>query len=356
VTDAPLPPNACSIDPDDGQVAIAAAIGACPDGSTILFPPNETYHQTDKINVERRSDLVIDGNGSTFVKTSPSTGSDALGSSSTRPNWQLLENKNVTLQDMTIRGAFSDPPFPRNPNLVPGPNQYDHGIAIFGGEEITLRDLSVFNVLGEFVSIAPSGFIRGGGALAGEVPRNIHVERLHGEHAGRQCIAPTAVVGFWLTDSYLADCQQAGVDMEMDVAGEPIQDVHILRNRISDYYFSAITVPLSGKTGDVEGVEIRGNVTLTPPDTCFPTVLITYRSDGSTAADIVTEDNDLQTLSSGITYRDVASGSIRNNRIRKTAPNSLCGPSSAQTVQLVNSPNVVVSSNTAIEDGIRLVH
>jgi hypothetical protein len=339
----PPGPALCKVAPGDGQGAIAAAIKGCPNGSTVLFPANQTYHQTDKIVVTGRKDLVIDGNGSTFVKTSPSDGNTA------RPNWQLVENRRVTLQNMTVRGAFTNPTSPRNPTLVTGPNQFDSAVFIYGGDGTTVRDVSAFNVFGEFVTTAPSGFVRGGGALDGEVPRSVRVERLHGEHAARQCVAPTAAYGFWLVDSSLSDCQQNAVDAEIDVPGEPLRDVHITGNTISGYYFSAIAVPVAGRTGDVDGVEIRGNKILTGSDTCFPSVLANYpESPVASVANVVTEDNDMKTLGTGVSYRSVSSGSVRNNRIEKTAPDSLCGPPSPRPVVQNDSPNVAVAGNTAV--------
>jgi hypothetical protein len=336
------PPNACRIDPPDNEAGIAAAIGACPDGSTVVFPPNATYHQAGTIVVERRRDLVIDGNGSTFVKTS---GNDPA---QTRPNWELLEGRNVTVRNMAVRGAFTNPPSPRNPTLVPGPNQYDAGVLIYGGNGITVSDVSVSNVFGDFVTTAPSGFVRGGGALGGEVPTNVRIARLNGQHAARQCVAPTAAVGFWLVDSSLSDCQQTGVDVEMDVPGEPLHDVHIVGNTISGYYFSAITVPMPGQAGDVDGVEIRSNTLLTPPDTCYAPVLIVESANGASVANVVVASNQIQSLNNGVTYRDVASGAITGNRIEKTVGDFICGPPRPQPVVVVNSPAVPVTGNTAV--------
>jgi hypothetical protein len=49
----------------------------------------------------------------------------------------------------------------------------------------------------------------------------------------------------------------------------------------------------------------------------------------------------------GVQLQDVASGSVRNNRLENTA-GRLCVPPEPQAVYLLNSPNVVLSSNTAV--------
>jgi hypothetical protein len=325
----------CNITPSDGQVAIGAAIQGCANGSTVIFPANQTYHQTDKIVVEGRSDLVIDGNGSTFIKTSVSVAGAA------RPNWHLAANTNLLVKNMVIQGSFV-PPATR---AAFSGNQFEHGFNIAGGSGITIQDVKITRVFGDFVTVAPNG-----DALQ-PVARNVRIERLEGRYAARQCVAPIGVVGFWLTDSKLSDCFQTGVDIEPDVAGELVQDVHILRNTITGTYFTAIQAPVKGAPGDVKNIEIRGNMITRAPDTCFPAVLITYPQNnvGNTTmlSGIVIEDNDLKTLSNGVVMQDVASGSVRNNRIENTAGN-LCAPPTPKAVKLINSPNVLVSGNTMV--------
>ena len=332
--------SSCSINPADGQDAITSAIKGCPDGSTVVFPAGRTYHQTDRILVLGRSNLVIDGNGSTFVTSAPNDSGASIYQA--RPNWMVVESAGVTMKNMTIRGNLA--PGPRG--ILPG-NQYNAGVMIYGGKDITLSDLSVYSVFGEFVVSNPSGFYYGGGALDGQVPVNVRITRLHGEHAARQCIGATAANGFWLEDSTLSDCYQNGVDIEPDWPGEPAHNVHILRNTISGFYISAITVPTAYKSGDVDGVEIRGNKTTTASDSCYPPVLIGGVQDNTfTLNNVVVADNTLMTLYGGVKYTYVASGSISGNDITVTVSPNYCGPPRGVPVQLVNSPNVVVGTNT----------
>lgn len=331
----------CPIDPGDGQDAIAAAIRRCPDGSTVVFPAGRTYHQSDKIAVVGRRDLVIDGNGSTFVSSAPNDGSATIYQA--RPNWQVVEGTNVVVKNMTIRGNL-----PTGPRGILAGNQYNAGVMIYGGNGVSVTDVSVFSVFGEFVVSNPSGFYYGGGALDGQIPANVHITRLRGEHAARQCVSATAAQGFWLEDSTLADCYQNGVDIEPDVAGERVRDVHVLNNTISGYYFSALTVPTAYQSGDVDGVEIRGNRTTSPSDTCYAPVLIGgVQGNAFTLANIVVAANTLKTLYDGVKETYVASGSVTGNDITITVSPSFCGPPLGVAVRLVNSPNVVVRSNVA---------
>jgi hypothetical protein len=331
----------CSIAPADGQDAIAAAIRACPNGSTVLFPSNQTYHQTDKIMVTGRKNLTIDGNGSTFVKTSPSA------SGAVKPNWWLENDTSLVIKNMTVRGSFI-PPSTRG--IIPG-NQYEHGFTVASGVGITIQDVAVFRVYGEFVTVQPS-CAPTSCSIQDPPARNVRVLRLVGDYAARQCIAPISVVGFWLEDSKLSNCWQHGVDAEIDYPEEILQDLHFLRNEVSNHWGSAFAVPVKGNPGNVRNIEIRNNRVLTAPDVCLPAIWVTYPDNNvgnaSMLQGIVVADNQLKTIYEGVKLQDVASGSVTGNRIEITVSPNLCGPPRGQPVVLVNSPNVVVSGNTGV--------
>ncbi len=333
-------PALCDIDPPDGHVAITAAIAACADGSTVRFPAGRVYHQNDAISVVGRRDLVIDGNGSTFISSAPNEHWASIYDA--RPNWRIVEGTRVHLRGLTIRGNL--PPGPRG--ILPG-NQYNAGITIYGGERIHVSDVSVFAVFGEFVVSNPSGFFHGLGALDGQIPRDVVIDRLYGEGAARQCVAVSAAEGFHLRDSTLRDCYQNGVDIEPDVAGERIRDVHIIRNSVRGYRFAAIVVPTSYGVGDVQGVEIRGNTT-GASDSCYPAVLLGgVQKNQNLLYDIVVADNRLETLYEGVKATHVASGRVTGNQVTLRAARNLCGPPTAAPVRLIDSPDLGVDSTTA---------
>lgn len=299
------------------------------------FPADRTYHQTDKIAVVRRSGLVIDGNGSTFVKTSPA---DAQG----RPNWELLENADVTLQNMTIQGALA--PAPRG--ISPG-NQYDHGVSILGGDGTMVRDVTVRDVFGDFVTTAPSGFALGTGALGGDVPRDVVIQRVNGKSAARMCVGLTAGIGIVVEDSVLSDCRYAGIDMETDVVGESLRHVRILRNTISGYYLFAIGVagPVDGAptAGDIDDIEIHENVTPTPSDTCWAAVI----ADRGPIGNLVVSANRLKSATHGVSLKGVVSGSVVDNKIQIAASPAGCGVPAPAPVKLAGSPAVTDRGNTS---------
>ncbi len=328
----------CAIAPRRGAPAIAAAIRGCPDGSIVRFPPNKRYAQADTIEVKDRADLVIDGNGSTFTSSVPND-------QQRRPNWRLLRDDRVVIKRMTVVGNFKS----AGPRRVQPDNQLNAGVSIDGGTSVTVRDLAVNDVWGDMVVTLPSGYAENTGALSGEVPTDVHVERLRGRRAARMCVAFTAAKGAWLEDSTLEDCWYGGIDLEVDVLGQPMHDVHILRNKLSGFFIAAIMIPYYGQAGDVADIEIRDNETLTVQDACWP-VLQTKdtrdgRDGGETAANIIIENNRFKTITSGMLIRDVLSGSVAGNDIEMVTPRPECG-TPARPVIVEGSAATVTAGRT----------
>ena len=339
----PSSPSICHVAPADGQAAIATAIRGCPDGSTVQFPKGALYRQTNPIEVADRSNLIIDGGGSTFLSSAPNT-------EEVRPNWRIFRARNVTVRNMTVEGNFKL----SGPRSLPtvtsiAKNQRNSGFAIHGGDGVTVVDVTVRDIFGDMVLVVPSEWTPTNANVHSEIPRNVRIIRLSGTRAARQCVAPTAAIGFWLEDSTLRDCWYGGVDFERDAPGEPMHDAHVLRNTFEGFNFFAVAGTSPGNTGDTNGVEVRGNRTLTPGDTCIATVIFGYYPENpNRMLNVVVEDNQLKSLANGITYDHIEGGSIRNNRLEKTAPDSLCGPPAPVAVAFTNSVNIAVAGNTLV--------
>ncbi len=335
----------CNIAPGDGEVAVTAAIANCPDGSTVRFPRDAVYHQTAEIKVERRVNLTIDGNGSRFISTAPN--SDQLD-----PNWMVVDGVNLILQNMTVEGNFKmDGPrsLERMQLELPSGNHFNGGVMVYGGEGVTVRDVTIQDTFGDGAYAGPSGILPGGAGPNVGLPRNVRFERLHITRTARQGVAFTGGVGLWLEDSTINDAWYLGVDLEIDVPGQLLQDVHILRNTFDGSFFGAIALPWPGDGRSVDGIEIRENRTLAPPDNCGPQISINAYPDQTVpVSNVVTEQNDLLTLSRGIIYRSVTSGAIRDNRIEKRPSAAACGDPEEAPTLVPQSPAVVVEGNTAV--------
>lgn len=335
----------CEIEPADGEAAVTAAIAGCPDGSTVRFPRNAVYHQVSEIKVERRANLTIDGNGSHFISTAPNT-------NQLDPNWMLIDGTNVVLEKMTVEGNFKmEGPrsLERLQKEFPSGIHFNGGVMVYGGENVTVRDVEIRDTFGDGAFAGPSGILPTGAGPHAGIPRNIRFQRLDITRTARQGVAFTGGIGLWLEDSKIRDSWYLGVDLEIDAAGQPLRDVHILRNTFDGSFFAAIAIPWPGDGRSVDGIEIRGNRTLAPPDSCGPQISINADPAATdTMANVVTEENHLLTLSRGILYRSVTSGAIRHNRIEKRPSSFACGDPEEAPVLAPRSPGVLVEHNTVV--------
>jgi len=274
--------------PADGSRAVESDImqflTTVPDGSKVLFPPNGIYGQNGPIDVPDRTNLEIDGNGSTFkqlLPTDPSRPNNA--------NWRIAGGNGVVLHSLVIRGAYD--PVPRGTIDQGFPN--DHGISILGAQNAQVRDVQVFNVAGDFLACDPD--VRRGSDYASDPPcRNVLVDGLRGQHAGRQGVSATAADGFTLQNSSLTDVQNEGVDLEIDVAGELMRNVNVVNNEFSGIYGPSVFVPM-GTWPDVGNITIQGNHVLSPDDLCWPTIHVEAQTQG-----VLVRDNHLLSKGDGV--------------------------------------------------------
>ena len=334
----------CQLPPTDGEAAVTAAIARCPDGTTVRFPRDAVYHQSAAIKVERRADLTIDGNGSSFVSTAANDGQF-------NPNWMIIDSSNVTLHNMDVEGNFKmggPRSLERMQQTFPSGNHFNAGVTVYGGDGVTVRDLTISDTFGDGALAGPSGILPGGAGPHVGIPRNIRFQRLTITRTARQGVAVTGGVGIWLEDSRIVDSWYLGVDLEIDVPGQLLQDVHILRNTFDGTFFGAIALPWPGDGRGVDGIEIRANRTLRPPDGCGAQISVNA-TPGQTepVANVVIEENRLLTQSRGISYANVTSGTIRGNHVEKRASQP-CGDPGEGPVVASASPAVIVDRNTAV--------
>ncbi|MBV9279691.1 MAG: hypothetical protein JOZ41_06390, partial [Chloroflexi bacterium] len=90
-------PHDCSANVDPQLNSWLASV---PNGATIEFPANGCYNQDGEIDVINKSNMTIEGNGSTFHATTQGT--------YRRSNWVFREDSNVAAENMTVYGAEPD--------------------------------------------------------------------------------------------------------------------------------------------------------------------------------------------------------------------------------------------------------
>lgn len=321
----------------DVAAELNAFFGSVPDGSVVQFPPGGCYTQSDSVLLKARAGLTIDGGGSTFRSTAPNDNTKLV------PNWWLMRVRNVTLRNLTAIGNFDDPgpPSPQRGSVTS-----NAGVAIYGGIDVFVRDVTIRNVFGDGVTLGNSAYFDN--TAPAEFARNVHLERLNVSKAARHCISPSQVTGFWLEDSILDDCYLDGLDAEKDLLTDPLSDLHILRNTFTNYFAVGVVIPVGGSADNpVDGIEIRGNRFPTLPSAAVCNQAIAVGGyPGQFFSNVVIEGNEMLTWRVGIEVVRSLSGSIRDNVVRhppEAKPND-CGPEHEADVVVSESPDVRLAS------------
>ena len=132
-----------TVDPtgrQDVTDALQAVLDAAPDGATIRFMQFATYRVDGTLRLQRRSGLLIDGNGATLH---PTTVADFE-----RRTWSLLNSTDITFVDVLIVGAH-----PSGGTYIPE-HEHEHGFGIEGGGRITIERARITDVYGDCVYVS----------------------------------------------------------------------------------------------------------------------------------------------------------------------------------------------------------
>lgn len=341
-------PSDCSrnVSPD-----LTNFLNSVPDGSNVQFVPNGCYSLNTMLLLDKRNNLTIDGEGSTFKRLTPSNESQTPPpSASNNPMWRTEGGSNITLQNMTIIGNYV--PVTRG---TPGQGIYtDHGISVQGTNGESILNVTIKNIDGDLVAVDPNVEVACAqfGCDYSKAPpsQNVLVDHLTGSGAGRQCVSSTDVDGFTLQNSTLDNCQQTGYDGEIDVVGEVDRNVKILNNTITNVYFAPISIPVLSYPGlldTVKNIQISGNTIPHHYDTCYGDIYI--GTDPTTSATgIVISDNNFATVGDGITMAATNTEARISNNTIKYEGNGACNNtnftppySTPVRVDLTKNPKVV---------------
>ena len=336
----------CGIDPPDGEVAIAAAIERCPNGSVVQFPPAKQFTQANRILVKDRRDLVIDGNGSTFTTTFAQRAGPVNG------NWVILRGHNITLRNMTSVGTFAYTGERSLARISPDSSfsEASPNYGLYGVDTVHLEDVKAFGPWGDGVTTGPDEYVDGS---APDYTKNVFIKRMTVEKTARMCWGPTSGTNIWIEDSSCKDAWYGGLDAEIDNPNQPLQGLHVLRNTFEGFNHLGIFVPVAAANVATRDIEIRDNRFLTPPDQrCIAPIHIGGYPDTNPAMfrNVVVEGNSLSHYGSGIVLDHVEGGAARNNGLTRLyaegfTPEGLCGSALADPVRVTNSVNVVVEAN-----------
>lgn len=146
---------------------LLAWIGSVPDGSTLVFGRKACYRIDGTLRIAGRTDLRFEGNRATFRAV--------RRGGRTRHHWWIVGGSNITLRNMTIRGA--NPNAGSSNSCFDSSHEHQHGVALWGVQGALLESLRIFDVYGDSVYFGNTGT---------EPNRNVTVRNGYFRRNGRQ--------------------------------------------------------------------------------------------------------------------------------------------------------------------------
>lgn len=131
----------------DVTAKLLSWIGSVPDGSTLTFARKACYRIDGTLRIAGRADLRFEGNRSTFRAV--------RRGGRTRHHWWIVGGRNITLRNMTIRGA--NPNAGSNNRCFDPAHEHQHGVALWGVQGALLESLRIFDVYGDAVYLGNTG-------------------------------------------------------------------------------------------------------------------------------------------------------------------------------------------------------
>ena len=311
-----------SIDPTGRTVVtsqLQAVIDAAPDGSLIRFGERASYLIDSGLVLEGRTGLEIDGRGATVT----------LGASdkSRRRNLWLVGSNEISIHDLHLVG--SNPA----PGVLDEARQFEHGIWVDSGSDISIRAVSIENPWGDCVYL---------GDRDGRMPWVDGLDLTGGScrGAGRNGVSIVAGRNVRIEDNTFGTIGLHAVDLEPN-QGDTVQGadgVSVTNNRVDgaiEYYFVA-----ANGWGPIANLSITGNVLLGAP---LRITVKPVEGSGYLRKAIRVVDNTSDTVFDGegaspLEFRDVVGLTVTGN----TAPIVRSAP----MIRVQNSCQVEISGNT----------
>lgn len=225
----------------DETAELQDRLDATPAGGTLRLKPGTDYVVNGILWIDRRSDLIIEGNGATLhVPEHCGLGCGPEGRGWRRTVW-IRDSSNIEVRNLNIIG-------PTGGALLDPASEGEHGFIIEGSRDIALRNVAVTHVGGDGFYIIRSKSTGGrtnGVTIDGAVVRDV------GRH-GMGIIDGDAIT---LTGS-VVDGVRSFVDIEPHLPTDLVSEVRITNNRVGktrNVFFAA------AGSGVVRDVAIRHN-------------------------------------------------------------------------------------------------
>ncbi len=208
-----VPASIDSTGKTDVSAKMAAFLRSVPDGSVVSFRSSGRYRMEQTLVLDHRHDLTLQGNGATFVATTPG---DAH-----RANVRLVLSSNIVIRQLVVVGA--------NPHAgtslaayVPA-KEHQHGFELLGASDVTLDSVAVSDVYGDFVYLGSQGQTWSS---------DVTIENSWFARNGRQGVSLIAARHVLIEHNIISDVRRATFDFEPDGAGSGVADATIQDNAI----------------------------------------------------------------------------------------------------------------------------
>ncbi len=198
----------CSV---DVSAALQSWIDTTPDNATLSFAPHACYRVDGTLMFENRDRLRIEGNGATLRAFT-------VGNR-TRAQVRIRTSRNITVQDLVVRGA--------NPHAGATANAYvatleaQHAFDLQGVTGVLLSHVQAYDLYGDFVYI---------GARRDQPSGDVTVSHSTFDRSGRQGISVTAGVNVAIADNSISGVARSLFDLEANTKSTKIRHILILRN------------------------------------------------------------------------------------------------------------------------------
>ncbi len=221
----------------DDTAALQELIDGLPDGSTLSFAPGGRYRIEGTLHVQKKRDLVIEGNGALFFATT--TGDRG------RSQWSFEGGSNIVVRNVIVKGA--------NPHGGAGSGGYvmtleaQHAFNIWSTDGLELSHVTATDTYGDFVYV---------GRQWGRLATNIYVHDSTFLRSGRQGISVTGGDGVRIIHNVINDIQRSTFDLEPNGATWGALNVDIEYNTIG---IGRLNLLSSAGTGPVSNVTFAHN-------------------------------------------------------------------------------------------------
>jgi hypothetical protein len=313
---------------DDVTGALQSFVDQLPDHATVTFTKDGCYRIEGTLELERRSRLVLDGNGATLRATTAGSGGRLQVRS--RSHLSIRNSSDVVVRDLTVQGA--------NPHAGLAPDAYQpaleaqHAFALLGDDGVTLDHVGAHDVYGDFVYV--------GGA--GGPSRNVTIEHSVFARSGRQGISVTDGENVSIVDNRIDDVARSVIDLEPNVRSGVVRGIRIERNttgRARNFWLAD-----KGAGVNVGDVVVTGNTMHAPTGALVIVVGPKFGRRGpfSFVGNRLTTDASVTDARAkgAFLFSHVTGVTLRDNDVRLPAAAHLAG------VELRTTDGVVLQANT----------